>query len=141
MVKRGLRFSFLALPWALTALLGWLWLDSALDMSFSDIGAESARANSANARRFVTQLGLGCVSRQMIIDAAETRGWDWRDAPHGYSGCIRPDGLSDWLSVEVQPPLMMSSYDENALYFGFDAHGCMAPWSPGRGAGSTCPDR
>ncbi len=141
MVKRGLKFALLALPWGLTFLFGWLWVDANLELSFADIGAESALANRNNARHFVAMLGQDCVSRQMVIDAAETRGWDWRDEPAGYRGCIRPEGLSNWPSVEVQPPLMMSSYDENALYFGFDAYGCMAPWTNGRGSGSTCPDR
>lgn len=141
MVKRGLKFTLLALPWVLTFLFGWLWLASTLNLSFADIGAESARANRENARRFVAQLGPDCVSRQMVIDAAEARGWDWRDEPGGYRGCVRPEGLGNWLSVEVQPPLMMSSHDENARYFGFDSHGCMAPWANGRGPGTTCPDR
>lgn len=139
-MKRLLKVTLFALPWGLAFLFGWLWLGSIVTLSFDGAVTESATANRDNARAFVARLGQGCVSRQMVIDAAESHGWDWRDEPAGYRSCIRPDGLDNWLSVEVQPPLMMSSYDETARYFGFDAHGCMAPWTAGRGAGSTCPD-
>lgn len=80
----------------------------------------------------------GCVPRDAIVAAAEARDFFWqdRDALHW---CHVPAGLTDWLHVQISPPLPFSNENENAAFFGLDGEGCIVRWESAAGAGSTCP--
>lgn len=140
-MRKGLRIAVLMLPWLLVALLAWGYAVTLSEARWAGLSTAGAAENRENASRFIQKLGPACASQATVIAAAEARGWTWQAEPSGpRPDCVRPAGLGDWISVEVQPFLMMSTYDENAIFIGFDAHGCMAPWAYARGPGSTCPD-
>ncbi|MCP5074276.1 MAG: hypothetical protein GY947_13440 [Rhodobacteraceae bacterium] len=69
-----------------------------------------------------------CLTREEIIAEAQSRGWDVQDQEE-FRWHHSPDGLQDWLRVSIDPPLFMSTEDENAAFFGFDDEGCSVEWS------------
>ena len=79
-----------------------------------------------------------CLARNTIIIAAENRGFAVSDMDE-FPWCHSPTNLTDWLRVDISPPLFLSTEDENAAFFGFDEAGCSAPWTYESGEGTTCP--
>lgn len=69
-----------------------------------------------------------CLTQQDVRDIAGKRDWRVETHPEFYS-CIDKKGLANWTSITIQPPLMMSTPDENRRYFGFDVNGCSVDWS------------
>lgn len=80
------------------------------------------------------------MSQDEVIAQAEARDWSVviMDAPLHW--CHAPTGLTDWVHVEVSPPLPFSTEGENAAYIAFDDNSCMVRWEYTSGPGSTCPD-
>lgn len=72
--------------------------------------------------------GHTCMTQDDLRAIAAKR--DWIVETHdNFVWChSRPD-LTNWTSVTIEPPLMMSTQDENRRYFGFDTQGCSADWS------------
>lgn len=111
--------TFAAVLAAVAAMITWALSDDRL----SDV-EQSAMAARAFAQSLPQQ---GCVTAQDIVAQAQARGW-----AHGtredFDYCVAPSGLRNWHWVEVQPALLMSTDEENRLYFGFDAQGCSLSW-------------
>ncbi|AKS46916.1 hypothetical protein SAMN05444287_2040 [Octadecabacter temperatus] len=80
-----------------------------------------------------------CLTRETIIEEANRRDWPVRDQSD-FFWCHAPTGLSNWLRVQVEPSLLMSTEDENAAFYGFDSDGCSVDWSYASGEGTTCPN-
>jgi len=123
--RRGwLRGALVALA-ILAAAAGYLaWQLSTWELG---IGATDAAHRQARAEFEAALAPAECLTREAVIAAAEARSFDWRDMP-APRWCHAPGGLGNWLRVGIEPALFMSSDDENALLFGFDAAGCSVPW-------------
>ena len=71
-----------------------------------------------------------CLTQDALRGIAAKR--DWLVESHDeFHWCISRDDLTDWTSVTIEPPLLLSTVDENRRYFGFDAQGCSAEWAYG----------
>lgn len=116
---------------------GWIAFNATLS-GWWDLSSDAhARARSAF---FVNLAYEGCVGQLAVIAEAEARNWSVRIMEEPLHWCHAPTGLSDWVHVNVSPPLPFSTENENAAFIGFDAAGCMVRWESANGAGSTCPD-
>lgn len=71
--------------------------------------------------------GAECVTQDMVVEQADLRDWDWLVEPtFEWESC--PAAASPWLRVTVRPSLFMSTDNENAAFFVFDAQGCSIDW-------------
>ncbi|MEJ6397575.1 hypothetical protein [Yoonia sp. 208BN28-4] len=105
---------------AIGAMIGWALSDDRL--------SNEEQVAMATTDFYQSLPAEGCVTRAEIVAAATAR--DWAHGPRDdFNFCIAPDGLTDWYWVERQPPLLMSTEDENRLYFGFDPQGCSVDWT------------
>ena len=123
-MRRTVLVALFILPWGLLAFLLWQDLRS-IELGNLDGGND---AHALAYQSFFADLSYeGCVPREAVVSASEARGWAWSalDTPRW---CHRPE-LSDWLEVQVEPPLPFSTDDENAAFIGFDVNGCMARWA------------
>ena len=123
-------------PWLGMVGFGYL----AVQASVGDWWDASTDAHSMARRAYFADLAYeGCVGRDAVIAAAEARDWNVVLMVEPLNWCHTPTGLTDWVHVDVSPPLPFSTEGENAAYIAFDANGCMAEWSYDSGPGSTCP--
>lgn len=120
--------------WALLAsilimifVIWWSLENLSWDLSAMDDGHRLARNDF-----YETLATPDCLTRDEIIAEAQSRGWQTRDQDEFIWSHI-PAGLGNWLRVTVEPPLFMSTDDENAAFFGFDTDGCSVEWSYGNG--------
>jgi hypothetical protein len=124
-MRRWGKWGLIALPWLLLMVLVW---DQLRSIDFFALDA-STDAHFDARQGFMADLAYhGCVPRAAIIAEAEERDWLWQDLDD-FPYCHAPTGLTDWLHVDVSPPLPFSTEGENAAYFGFDATGCMIEWT------------
>lgn len=79
-----------------------------------------------------------CLTRDVVISHALSRGWDVEVAT-SLGQCPSPDGVSDFLKVITEDGLLLPENPENATYFGFDANGCSVYFPTYTGFGSFCP--
>lgn len=136
-MRPWLKWTLIALPWGLLSLAGYAYVASGL-RSFWD---SSTQAHSMARTAFFADLAFeGCVGPDAVMAVAEARGWFHEVMDEPLHWCHAPVGLTDWIHVNVSPPLPFSNEGENAAYVGFDANGCMADWDYVSGPGSTCPD-
>lgn len=131
--KTGLTLA----PWLGMLALGYVALNGAL----SDWWDTSSDAHALARQSYFADLAFeGCVSQDAVMAQAEDRDWRVTIMEEPLHRCYAPAELTDWVHVEVSPPLPFSTEDENAAYIGFDHSGCMARWDYTSGPGSTCPD-
>lgn len=129
--------ALIALPWVLFLGVGYLYVTTFVSDLWDDATEDHFRAR----QDYVADLAYeGCVGPQAVIAQAEARGWWYLQMDEPLHWCHAPTGLTDWIHVNVSPPLPFSTEDENAAYIGFDERGCMADWHYASGPGSTCPD-
>ncbi|MEX3014436.1 hypothetical protein [Gymnodinialimonas hymeniacidonis] len=136
-MHRAFRIGLVLLPWLGVLFLSYLLLERNLSVWWDT----SSAAHSAARSSYYAELAFeGCVSQDAVIATAEARNWPVRIMDEPLHWCHAPTGLTDWVHVEISPPLPFSTEDENAAFIAFDENGCMARWEYGSGEGSTCPD-
>lgn len=122
-MRRAGLIALIVVPWALLAILAW---NDLRRMDFFGFDA-ATHAHTSARQAFFTDLAYeGCVPRDAVIAASGARGWATRPV-EDFNWCHAPQ-LSDWLAVEIDPPLPFSTDDENTAFIGFDENGCMARW-------------
>ena len=115
-----------------------LWVRSELLKPFDFTRVDDAH-RAAYAAFLADLPQQGCVTRDHVRAAARARQWQMQETPD-IRWCVAPDNVAHWLRVTVEPALFMSTDDENAALFAFDAEGCRIEWRYANGPGSTCPD-
>ena len=121
------------MTWA--AIAGINYFLSGLEFNFSRLDDSHRVARTEFYAALETE---ACLERDTIIDAAENRGFAVSNMDE-FQWCHSPTDLTDWLRVDITPPQLLSTADENAAFFGFDEAGCSIPWAYASGEGTTCP--
>ncbi len=134
-MSRVIKYALIALPWVLLMVVVWHpWT------RFDLFGFEAAsQANFRAYSSFIADLAYqGCVPHEAVVTAIEARDWPFQELSET-NHCYAPSGLSDWINVEISPPVPFTPVGSEGTLLGFDTNGCLTAWHTAIGEGSSCP--